>query len=563
MDYAYTPQIWPSLLTVLFLLAMAFYSYRRRKVPGALPFAIALLFVVLWMVGSTLEVAAVDVSAKIFWVKFQNALMLPSVTAVTCFLLEYTWPGRWLTRRNLVLLSIPPLSILGLILTDKFHHLMWRGFVLNENLVPLRAAGSWMLVACLYGLSIVNIVVLGWLFHRSPQHRWPVVLILAGQIAARIVYGMEAVQVIQSDLDIEIIAFWFTIPMYVIALFGFRILNPIPLARQTVIEQLRDGMLVLDSRGWVVSLNPAAEIILDAPIKHMQGKPIGELLPGFPEQGSPLTAEAFPVKLPEMNISLRGIAHCYELDFSPLLDFRGLPIGHLLLLHDVSEQRRSQAQLLEQQRAMAILTERERLARELHDDLGQVLAFISTQGYVIQQQLARGEITAAGSYMTRLIEAATEADTDIRESILSLRAPFSGQGLIPALQDYLRRYEQRYGLQTELLPPPANLECAFDPVAEVQILRILQEGLSNVRKHAHARCVKVAFTALDKKIQIAIRDDGKGFEPSMLQEDQSSGFGLRFMRERADAIGSSLKVHSAPGEGTEILLTVPMKECDA
>jgi len=165
--------------------------------------------------------------------------------------------------------------------------------------------------------------------------------------------------------------------------------------------------------------------------------------------------------------------------------------------------------------------------------------------------------------MTRLIEAATEADTDIRESILSLRAPFNGQGLIPALQDYLRRYEQRYGLQTELLPPPANLECAFDPVAEVQILRILQEGLSNARKHAHARCVQVAFTALDKKIQIAIRDDGKGFEPSMLQEDQSSGFGLRFMRERADAIGSSLKVHSAPGEGTEILLTVPMKECDA
>lgn len=88
-SYAYTPQIWPPVFTVLVLIALAIYSFRRRSVPGALPFTFALLCGALWMVGSSLEVAAVDASAKIFWVKFQAVWLLPSATAVTCFLLDY------------------------------------------------------------------------------------------------------------------------------------------------------------------------------------------------------------------------------------------------------------------------------------------------------------------------------------------------------------------------------------------------------------------------------------------------------------------------------------------
>lgn len=99
-SYAYTPQIWFPALTAVLLFALAAYTFRRRSVPGALPFTFALLFAALWMAGTSLEIAALDAPAKIFWLKYQVALMLFSVTPVTCFLLEYAWPGRWLTRRN-------------------------------------------------------------------------------------------------------------------------------------------------------------------------------------------------------------------------------------------------------------------------------------------------------------------------------------------------------------------------------------------------------------------------------------------------------------------------------
>lgn len=558
-SYAYTPQIWLPVFTILVLIALAVYSFRRHSVPGALPFSFALLFSALLMVGTALEVAAVDASAKIFWVKFQAAWLLPAVTAITCFVLEYAWPGHWLTRRNLVLLSIPPLLFLGLILTDNFHHLMWRGFVLNDKVTPLSAAGNWLYLAYIYGLSIVHIIVFIWLFRHSPQHRWPVALIFAGQIAGRVVYGLEAAQVIQSNLQIEVIAFWFPIPMYMIALFGFSILNPIPLARQTAVEQLRDGMLVLDPHGRVVSLNPAAEIILGASLKQVQGKQFGELLPGLAELDSTPTSATALSKLPEMNINLRGVIRCYELEFSPLLDFRGLSIGHLLLLHEVTEQRRNQAQILEQQRALATLNEREHLARELHDGLGQALAAAHLQASTARRLLDRGETTQVGECLNILADTTLQAEADMREYLLGAQSVVSADHpFFAVLREYLKRFTRQYSLPVELSVLPELEEQDLPQTVALQLLRIIQEGLSNIRKHARARCAQVSLALSGVSLQVTISDDGSGFDPSAVVTQPGAGFGLRSMRERAEGLGGALQIDSTPGRGTRVVFEVPL-----
>jgi hypothetical protein len=111
-SYAYTPQVWLSLLTVVLLVALAIFGWRRRNVPGAVPFTVGCLFAALWAAGSFMEYAVADVATKILWVKFQAVWQLPATTAITCFILEYAWPGRWLTRRNLALLSVVPLLFL-------------------------------------------------------------------------------------------------------------------------------------------------------------------------------------------------------------------------------------------------------------------------------------------------------------------------------------------------------------------------------------------------------------------------------------------------------------------
>jgi len=558
-NYSYTPQIWPPVITALVLIVLAVYSYRRRSVPGALPFTFALLFGALWMVGSSLEVAAVDVSIKIFWIKFQTAWLLPSATAVTCFLLEYAWPGRWLTRRNLALLSIPCLLAFGMILTNDLHHLVWQGFAFEGEVIPLNGLGNWIFLFYAYALGMVNVVVLAWLFIRSPQYRWPVVLMLAGQIAGRVVYGLEAVNVIQSDLQIEVIAFWFPISMYLIALYGFRIFNPIPLAYRVVIAQMRDGMLVLDPQRRVVSLNPAAEPILGAPLKHVQGKPIGELLPGFLERGSPLTGGTPFSKPFEMNISLGGEARCYELDFSPLHDFRGLPVGDLLLLHDVTEQKRVQAQILEQQRVLATLIEREHLARELHDGLGQELAAAHLQASTARRLLDRGETTQVGECLNILVDTTLQAEANMREYLLGAQSVISAeQPFLITLREYLKRFTRQYSLPVELSVLPELERQELPQTVAIQLLRIIQEGLSNIRKHAHARCAQVSLTVSGALLQVFISDDGLGFDASAVVTLPGAGFGLRSMRERAEALGGVLRIDSALGRGTRVVVEVPV-----
>jgi cell division protein FtsW (lipid II flippase) len=137
-QYAYTPDIWPSLFTAIVLAALAAYGWRRRDVPSASMFALSCLFAALWAAGLLMEVAATQPETKIFWFKFWSVWQVPVVTAVTCFVIEYAWPGRWLTRRNVIILFIPSLLILVTVMTNDLHHLVWRGFTYDERIVPER-----------------------------------------------------------------------------------------------------------------------------------------------------------------------------------------------------------------------------------------------------------------------------------------------------------------------------------------------------------------------------------------------------------------------------------------
>jgi PAS domain S-box-containing protein len=415
-----------------------------------------------------------------------------------------------------------------------------------------------------YGLAILALIILAWLFVRSPRHRWPVAIMFAGATAGRVFYTLEAAHVLPTGLPFNVPPIALEYAAYAVALFGFRIFDPIPAARRAVIAQMREGVLVLDPEGRVAGLNPAAKRILGLPANQAMGRPVRELLPVFPDGplADPAGAE-LEIGLPARRKDGGGVGQevrQYVLEISPLSDWRGLETGRLLLLRDVTERRRAQAQILEQQRALAMLREREQLARELHDSLGQVFAFVNTQGQTVRRLLSRGDIATADALVGRLVEVAREADVDIRESILGLRETLSERGLLPALADYLRQYEKNYGVRSELEAPESRTGTAFEPQVEVQLLRIVQEALANVRKHAEARCVRVAFAVDSGRARVTVQDDGQGFDPSTRDDGSRHHVGLRVMRERAEQVGGRLEVISQPGEGTRVVVEVPLRQ---
>lgn len=209
-------------------------------------------------------------------------------------------------------------------------------------------------------------------------------------------------------------------------------------------------------------------------------------------------------------------------------------------LHDTEEQ-------------MTILSERDRIARELHDSLAQVLGQIHLQ---LRGLEARTDGAAISGDLAELADIADEAYRDVRETILGLREniPADG-GLEAALRAYLGKYTRQTGIA-------AKLECdgmvgrTLSPRAEVQLLRVVQEALTNARKHAGATEVRVALDARDGIPTLSVTDDGSGFDLATVGPSMSGGFGLRSMRERVELLGGTLEVHTAPGSGTRIIATL-------
>jgi signal transduction histidine kinase len=551
---AFPAAIWP-IITILLLVALALYSWPRRKLPGVLPFSAALFLAALWATGSLMEYISIDPDVKKFWIQFQAAWQLPAATGITCFILDYVWPGRFVTRRVVALLSIPSLFFFILIFTNDYHHWIWRDLIFNGRPSPVLGPGGWIGIAVGYTLVIVDFIVFAWLFLKSPQHRGFVLIMLAGQLSLRTLYLLERANVLLPEIPRDVYGIAAAFVMYAFALFRYQVLDPVPFARQMATAQMRDGMLVLDNEGRLASLNRAAEAILGEKAKNAKRKPIQLLLPAYPFDQSPEMEGEIEITLGTEKVRQ------YTLAVSLLKDWRRLPVGRLLLLHDVTAQKQAQVQLLEQQRALATLHERERLARELHDSIGQVLGYASLQVEAACRLMKKGQVDEASSQLGRMAVVLQDAHADVRTHILDLQAaPAPHQPYFDALRHYLIGFTNNQGIQVLLSVDDSLDEDHFSPDDRMQIFRILQEALSNARKHGKARCVEVSFTREDHLVRLSVQDDGAGFDTDQFSRATENHFGLRFMRERAEELGGSLSVISQSGQGTRVVLEIPERE---
>ncbi len=216
-------------------------------------------------------------------------------------------------------------------------------------------------------------------------------------------------------------------------------------------------------------------------------------------------------------------------------------------------------ELFEQVRRLAILEERDRLARELHDSLGQVLGFVNLKAKVAEALIARGRAAEAGEELSQMRTAVQEAYEEVRQAILSLRTAPQPRGLVAALREYVERMREQTGLDIRLEAPG---EIRLSPAAETQVIRIVQEALTNVRKHARATRVWVRFAREGTGTLVTVSDDGQGFDLAQVQSAPGARFGLVTMRERAESVGGTLTVDTAPGRGTTVRVFIPGGETD-
>jgi ligand-binding sensor domain-containing protein/signal transduction histidine kinase len=222
--------------------------------------------------------------------------------------------------------------------------------------------------------------------------------------------------------------------------------------------------------------------------------------------------------------------------------------ANVRLKREVAERIQVEQALRQSERAKAVVDERNRLARDLHDSVAQSMYGVTLLAEVVSQLLSTGQADRVAGYLAELKETAKESLAEMRLLIYELRPPvLEDEGLASALQARLEAVESRAGLEIGF-----HLDgvLALDSEVEEALYRIAQEALNNVLKHAHARHVTVSLRQNERAVTLEIADDGTGCV--LVGARSSGGLGLRGMEERAAEIGARLEIESVAGSGTTV-----------
>jgi PAS domain S-box-containing protein len=357
MYWQFTPYVLPVIASAVVSAAVAGFIWRRRPAPGATSFCLLMLAVAQWSLAYALELVRVDLSTILFW---DNVAWIGSAFAPTLWLifaLQYTDRTKWLTRRNTAILMVEPLLILLLVWTNQFHGLVEDNFRLDTHgpfvgLQMTYGVWYWINIAYSYLLLFVGAILICMLIlslMRSARLYLGQAGALLIAVLAPWVVNALTVSGLSPFPDLDLTPFAFTISGLAVAwsLFRFRLFNIIPVAREAVIESMRDAVIVLDEQDRIVDLNPAAQRLLVRTASKAVGRPFSQVLAPWPELVEPYrtVTDAYA----EIVLGEGETLRYYDLRISPLYRRTGdLTIaGRLIILNDITEHKQAEKMLRE------------------------------------------------------------------------------------------------------------------------------------------------------------------------------------------------------------------------
>ncbi len=208
--------------------------------------------------------------------------------------------------------------------------------------------------------------------------------------------------------------------------------------------------------------------------------------------------------------------------------------------------------LLEEESELLVMQERTRLSHELHDSLAQTIASLRIQIRVIDETFHSNDEKAIWHQMERIEYTIDQANHQLRELIAHFRVPINEQGLISSIENNIRRTQEEMGIPVYFQNEWPEQE--FTAEVELNVLRIVQECLVNIRKHSQAEVVRVLLSYREGHNIVLIEDDGIGFEESSIVSEGGRHLGLNILRDRAREINANIDIESEPGDGTRIHL---------
>jgi PAS domain S-box-containing protein len=347
--WQYTPYALPLVAAGAICIVLAIHAWRRRPAPGATIFAVMMLAVADWTVGYALELGSADFSLIVFWAKLEYVGIVAGPLAAMLLALAYTGRTGWLTGRRIAVLSIVPAITLLLVWTNELHGLIWSELrVANPDSAPRLdpSYGSWFFVHTAFSymamLIGMGLVVQAFLHSTRPYRGQAGVLVVSW--AVPLIGNALYLSKISPFPNLDLTPFAFTLAglLWAWGLFHYHLLDIVPVAREAIIESMTDAVIVLDARGRIVDVNPAAERILRRRAAEAIGYPARQILAARSDLVERYRDAAEVQDEIILGVEVRRI---YDLRISPLYDKQHHLTGRLIVLRDITERKHVEEEL--------------------------------------------------------------------------------------------------------------------------------------------------------------------------------------------------------------------------
>ncbi|MBE0480696.1 MAG: PAS domain S-box protein [Dehalococcoidia bacterium] len=472
------------IVSILTAVVLAIFFWRRRPAPGATAMVGLLAVTAVWAVGYMIEVLTDTLAGR----ELAEGLQYIGIVSVPVlwfvFAARFTGYENWLSR-HLYLLAIIPGITLVLVWTGAAHSLMWYDWRLEtfgEFLVTVKSYGPWFFFHAAYSYLLVVggfAMIFLRLFHPLNLFQNQIIVLI---IAALLPLVWNVIFVFRAaptyHIDMTPPAFIVSGAAIALGLFRFRMLDIVPIARDSLVESMDDGVIVLDKQDRFLDLNHATRAVVGYSASELVGRPASMLWSGRPELEEFFHSDRNS-RTEAVFAGSGGQRYYYELSITPLYDRRRNVTGRLIIMRDITERKKAEEELGMLSHRIMNLQEEERAAisRELHDHVGQELAVL---GLTLHRGGSLPDCENAVNNMEAARDQVRKISSDLRNLASSLHpSMLETLGLLPTLVWYLDDFGNRTGIDIRF--EHSGLEAAGMPAAvKLAAYRIVQEALTNV-----------------------------------------------------------------------------------
>jgi len=544
-------------ISVLFVAGLFILGWRHREsdIGKAYLFFMSCSFI--WISMSFMEMMTLNLDLSLIFadISFIGIAFVPISWIVVIFI--FNNQKKQLKRIFPLLIIIPILTNL-IIWTNSFHSL-WRGesyrdFTITWFPISFYDYGIWFYAAHVpytIGVTVIGIIILIQSYrHHQRIHRLQILFIsvsLSIVLATEILYQLGYSFIEHYNTTTLIFPFSGFLVGWTVLRQQFFTLSPI--AREMILSNMDDLIIVIDHEKRVRYANPMALKRLFSVNTTIMGKPITMFMPD--QEGLFNIIEDNAYLQSNIQLTSLGEERIYALKSSPIIDDIGYLQGYLILLDDITIKLQMEQVFLNQERQVATLEERQRLARELHDSVNQTLFAAKTMATLLPKAFAH-KPEKVPEYAQTLEKLIDDTLSELRLVLFELSPEkLLASDISNLLQQISRAYTSATEITvhtelTELITLPDDVQIAF--------YRISQEALQNISKHSRASEIYISLTEDQKCIVLTIKDNGDGFYIEETEEGETGNFGLQNMRDRAKEIDAKLTIDSKVKEGTIIKL---------